>query len=57
MHEKYNRVEKLKAILYDINKDDFDRINILELGKIFTLKALQLDGKSKNKTYYEVLFY
>ena len=57
VYENYNRTAKLKEVLFDINKDDNEYINILELIKIFTLKVIQMDSeKHKNKTYYEVLF-
>lgn len=58
VYENFNRVEKLKEIIFDINKDEDEMMNIVDLLKIFTLKAIQMDGdKYRNKTYSEVLFY
>ena len=57
-YEIYNRVEKLKEIIFHINKDDDDQINLNELCSLLTLKTLNLyDKKNEGKTYFEVLFF
>jgi hypothetical protein len=57
VHENYHRPTKLKEIIFDLNQNEYEKINLSEVLKIFTLKALGLDTeKWKNKTYYEVLF-
>ncbi len=58
MYEDFKRTEKLKEILFDINKDEDDLLNISDLLKILSLRVIHLDNdKNKNKTYYEVLFF
>lgn len=57
VYENFNRTTKLKEILFEINKDDDKYINVIELLKIFNLKAIHMDGeKNKGRTYYELLF-
>lgn len=55
MHEKYNRLEKLKKIIFDINSDG-ECIKMEDLFEIFTFKALGQEVKKKDSTYYEYLF-
>jgi hypothetical protein len=58
VYEDFKRTEKLKEILFDINKDEDDLLNISDLLKILSLRVIHLDNdKNKNKTYYEVLFF
>ncbi len=57
VYEDYNRVLKLKEIMFNINKDDEEYINVNDLLKIFNLKVIQLENdKFKNKTYFDALF-
>ena len=57
VYENFKRPEKVKEIIFDVNKDQDDLLNISYLLKIFTLKVAQIDNeKNKNKTYFEVLF-
>lgn len=57
-YEVFNRVEKLKEIIFYINKDDEDMIDINEILDIFSLKILNMiDKKNNGKTYYEILFF
>jgi hypothetical protein len=57
VYENYNRTMKLKEILFEINKEDDEYINVIDILKIFTLKVINMDGeKNKTKTYYELLF-
>jgi hypothetical protein len=55
VHEKYNRLEKLKKIIFDINSDG-ESLKMEDLFDIFTFKALGHEIKKKESTYYEYLF-
>ncbi len=56
MHEKYNRIERLKKILFEVNGDG-DCIKMEDIFDVFTLKALSKEvKKTDNTTYYEYLF-
>ena len=58
MYEDYNRIEKLKDILFDINKDEDDYINFGDFIKTLNLRNIYLDNeKYAEKTYFDVLFY
>ncbi len=58
MYEDFNRIEKLKDILFDINKDEDDMINFNDFIKTLNLRNIYLDNeKYPEKTYYDVLFY
>ena len=58
MYEDYNRIEKLKDILFDINKDEDDLINFVDFIKTLNLRNIYLDNeKYTEKTYFDVLFY
>ena len=57
MYENFHRPEKLKEILFEINKEDEEFIPILDFIKIVNLKVIHMDSeKHRNKTYFEVLF-
>ena len=57
-YEPYDRVEKLKEIIFEINKDEDEMLDLFELCNLFTLKKLNMyDSKNEGKTYYEVLFF
>ena len=57
-HEDFHRDEKLKEILFDINKGDGELVNMNDLISILTLKCIDIDSeKHPGKTYYEVLFF
>jgi hypothetical protein len=57
VHENYHRPIKLKEIIFELNQNEYEKVSLTEILKIFTLKALSLDcEKMKNKTYYDVLF-
>jgi hypothetical protein len=58
VYEDFNRIEKLKDILFDINKDEDDMINFNDFIKTLNLRNIYLDNeKYPEKTYYDVLFY
>lgn len=58
MYEDFNRIEKLKDILFDINKDEDDLINFNDFIKTLNLRNIYLDNeKYSEKTYYDVLFF
>lgn len=57
-YEVYDRVEKLKEIIFEINKDDDEMLDVFELCNLFTLRKLNMfDTKNEGITYYEVLFF
>jgi hypothetical protein len=58
-HENFNRSERLKEIIFDLNKEEEeDLVDINEICKIFTLRSIQIDNeKYANKTYYQVIFF
>lgn len=55
VHEKYNRIERLKKILFETNCDG-DSINMESFFEIVTFKALGHEVLKLNSTYYEYLF-
>jgi hypothetical protein len=55
VHEKYNRIERLKKILFEINSDG-ESIKMDSFFDIVTFKALGLEVKKRESTYYEYLF-
>lgn len=57
-YEVFDRVERIKEIIFEINKDEDDMIDIFELCNLFTLKKLNLfDSKNEGRSYYDVLFF
>lgn len=58
-YEVFNRVDILKGIIFDINKDEDEMIDLFDLCDLFTLKKLYLGDIEtlENRTYYEVLFF
>ena len=56
-YKEYNRVMRLKEIIFNINKDDNDMIDINDICDVFTLRIIGLnDNKYDDKTYFDVLF-
>ena len=57
-HEDFHREVKLKEVLFDINKNNEEKININNFIDILNLHCLNLNSeKLKDKNYYEVLFF
>jgi hypothetical protein len=55
VHERYNRIERLKKLLFEINSEG-ESINMDSFFDIVTFKALGLEVKKRESTYYEYLF-
>jgi hypothetical protein len=57
-HEDFHREVKLKEVLFDINKNNDEKVNINNFINILNLHCLNLNSdKLKDKNYYEVLFF
>jgi hypothetical protein len=56
VYEKYNRLERLKKILFEVNGDG-ECIKMEDLFDIFTFKAVGHEVKKRQMaTYFEYLF-
>ena len=57
-HEDFHRDEKLKEILFDINKGETGTVNMNDFINILNLSCLGIHAeKMIGKTYYDVLFF
>jgi hypothetical protein len=57
-HENFNRVQKLKEIIFDVNQDKNGFVNFEELLGYFTLKNTSINlEQNQGKTYYDLLFF
>jgi hypothetical protein len=57
VHEKFNRSQKLKSVIYDINKDE-GLVDINELLEIFTMKCVGFEDSFYGmRTYFDYLFF